>query len=117
MIPSGNALACEGRYVEQIVKGAIEDALSVNDAAFNLFEIAPGGREMEHLDENIKAPSAGASGEPSHTIPSGIPICPKCGKSTRSGNRLVCKPCENGTRLILTSEDRKWLREIGVSRR
>jgi hypothetical protein len=34
----GNALACEGRYVEQIVKGAIEDGMWLNDAVFNLFE-------------------------------------------------------------------------------
>lgn len=70
---------------------------------------------MEHLDGRIKAPSAGESGEPRYTTPRGVPICSKCGKSTRSRNRVMCKPCENGTRLVLTLEDRKWLRQIGIS--
>jgi hypothetical protein len=60
------------------------------------------------------APSAGFCDEPSYTTPSGIPICSKCGKSTRNRNELVCAPCRNRTRLLLNADDKKWLREIGV---
>jgi hypothetical protein len=62
------------------------------------------------------APSAGQCDEPSHTTRSGIPICERCGKSTRSMNQLVCAPCRSRTRLLLTKADRKWLRQIGVER-
>ena len=65
-------------------------------------------------DAICNAPSAGWSDEPSYTSPSGIPLCERCGKSTRSVNRLVCRPCESGTRLVLTKADRRWLRHIGV---
>jgi hypothetical protein len=30
--------------------------------------------------------------------------------------QLVCKPCESGTRLLLTAADRKLLRQMGISR-
>ena len=69
------------------------------------------------VDEEINsAPSAGWSDEPSHMTPSGFPICSECGKSTRNQNYLVCAPCRNRTRLILTAEDRAWLQEIGIAR-
>jgi len=60
--------------------------------------------------------TAGDCGEPNYTTPSGIPICSKCGKSTRNRNELMCAPCRNRTRLLLTETDRKFLREIGISR-
>ena len=69
---------------------------------------------MEYLSGGFESPTAGDSGEPSYTTIRGIPICSRCGKSTRSRERLVCKPCENGTRLMLTSEDQDWLRQIGI---
>lgn len=58
----------------------------------------------------------GESGEPSYTTPAGFPICSECGRSTRNRNRLICRPCESRTRLLLTDEDRRWLREIGIAR-
>lgn len=62
------------------------------------------------------APSAGDCGEPSHSTPAGVPICSECGRSTRNMEQLVCKPCESGTRLLLTAADRKLLRQMGISR-
>ena len=62
------------------------------------------------------APSAGMSDEPSFTTRAGFPICERCGKSTRSMNRLICRPCEMGTRLLLTTADRKLLREMRIAR-
>lgn len=70
---------------------------------------------MEHLGSGFEAPSARDSGEPSYTTVRGVPICCRCGKSTRNRNRLICKPCEDGTRLLLTREDREWLRQVGIS--
>lgn len=70
---------------------------------------------MEHLNEGFESPTAGHAGEPNNTSIKGIPICSKCGQSTRNRNRLVCKPCEDGTRLVLTREDREWLRQIGIT--
>jgi hypothetical protein len=61
-------------------------------------------------------PSSGECGEPDFTTRNGIPVCSKCGKSTRNRNMLVCSPCRNRTRLLLTDEDKKWLQEIGISR-
>jgi len=69
------------------------------------------------MDEEINnAPSAGWSDEPSHMTPRGFPICSECGNSTRNQSELVCAPCRNRTRLILTAEDCRWLREIGIAR-
>ena len=66
--------------------------------------------------QNWECPSGGQSDEPSYTTPQGIPICSTCGHSTRNRNALVCAPCRNGTRLVLTNEDKKLLREIGIAR-
>ena len=66
-------------------------------------------------DDINNAPSAGWA-EPSYTTPSGYPICETCGKSTRNRNEIRCAPCRNGTRLVLTKKDRKWLREMGIKR-
>jgi hypothetical protein len=71
---------------------------------------------MKIMDDFNNAPSAGENDEPSYLTPSGFPICPKCGKSTRSRNALVCSPCRNGSRLVLTEEDRKWFRNVGIAR-
>lgn len=60
---------------------------------------------------------AGPCEEPNFTTPSGIPICSKCGDSTRNRNALVCAPCRNGTRLMLTDEDKHFLRAVGISHR
>jgi hypothetical protein len=68
-------------------------------------------------DDINNAPSAGESDEPSYTKPSGFPVCSQCGHSTRNMNQLVCAPCRNRTRLILTADDRRWLQEIGISAR
>ena len=68
------------------------------------------------MDDINNAPSAGDCGEPNHTTLAGFPICSKCGHSTRNMNALVCAPCRNRTRLVLTEADRKLLREIGISR-
>ena len=70
---------------------------------------------MESLNDGFEAPNADDFDEPSYITPAGIPICSKCGKSTRNRNRLVCKRCEEGTRLVLTRKDREWLRQIGIS--
>jgi hypothetical protein len=58
--------------------------------------------------------TAGDCGEPNYTTPSGIPICSECGESTRNRNELVCAPCRHRTRLLLTHEDKPWLREMGI---
>jgi hypothetical protein len=71
--------------------------------------------ELQMTDVN-NAPSAGECDEPSYTTPGGFPICSRCGKSTRNKNQLVCRPCESRTRLILTAEDRQWLRQMGIAR-
>lgn len=67
------------------------------------------------MSEFRSCPSGGECGEPSRTTTGGIPICSKCGKSTRSRNMLMCGPCRNRTRLLLTDDDKKWLQEIGIS--
>jgi len=67
-----------------------------------------------NADDINNAPSAGQCDEPSYTTRSGIPICERCGKSTRSMNQLVCAPCRSRTRLLLTKADRRWLRNIGI---
>jgi len=72
---------------------------------------------VHQMDDINNAPSAGECDEPSYTTPSGIPICSECGRSTRNRNRLICRPCESRTRLLLTDEDRRWLREMGIARR
>jgi hypothetical protein len=68
------------------------------------------------IDDINNPPSAGDCGEPDHTTLRGFPICSRCGRSTRNKNALVCAPCRNRTRLVLTDEDKKLLREIGISR-
>jgi hypothetical protein len=72
--------------------------------------------ELQRVDtDDIKnAPSAVRCDEPSYTTRSGIPICERCGKSTRSMNQLICAPCRSRTRLLLTTADRRWLRDIGI---
>jgi hypothetical protein len=67
-------------------------------------------------DDISNAPSAGMSDEPSYTTPAGFPICSRCSRSTRNMKRLICGPCEAGTRLILTVEDRLWLRGLKIAR-
>ena len=69
---------------------------------------------LEDRDELYDAPSAGGCDEPSYTTPAGFPICERCGLSTRNMNQIVCAPCRKGTRLMLTAEDRRWLRQIKV---
>jgi hypothetical protein len=66
--------------------------------------------------EEIECMTAGLCGEANHTTVTGFPICSCCGRSTRNRNALICAPCRKGTRLILTCDDRKLLREIGISR-
>jgi len=68
-------------------------------------------------DDINDAPSAGMSDEPSYTTLAGFPLCYRCGRSTRNMERLICRPCESGTRLLLSAEDRQWLRQIGVTAR
>jgi len=67
------------------------------------------------MSATFECPSGGLCDEPSRTTIRGIPICSKCGKSTRNRNTLVCAPCRNRTRLLLTDEDKQLLREIGIS--
>jgi len=67
-------------------------------------------------DDINNSPSAGDSDEPRYETPSGVPICGKCGKSTRKGNALVCAPCRNRTRLVLTDADKKFLKAVGIAR-
>ncbi len=71
--------------------------------------------ELQLTDIN-NAPSARECDEPSYTTPRGFPICARCGKSTRNINAIVCAPCRNRTRLVLTKGDRRWLRELGIAR-
>jgi len=61
------------------------------------------------------SPSASDCGEPYHTTLRGFPILSRCGRSTRNKNTLICAPCRNRTRLALTDEGKKILREIGIS--
>ena len=67
-----------------------------------------------NCDDISNAPSAGRSDEPSYRTLSGFPICDRCAKSTRNMKQLVCRPCEAGTRLLLTTADRKLLRVMKV---
>ena len=91
----------------------------------NYLRLAFAGNPPQELDGELEAelptafwecPSGGESDEPSYTTPKGIPICSKCGKSTRNMNRLVCAPCRNRTRLLLTDADQQFLREMGIAR-
>jgi hypothetical protein len=93
-------LAFAGRPPQEPLDGEIEAELPL---------------ELQMADIN-NAPSAGDCGEPDHTTLRGFPICSRCGRSTRNKNALVCAPCRNRTRLVLTDEDKKFLREIGISR-
>jgi hypothetical protein len=68
------------------------------------------------MDEINNAPSAGECDEPSYTTPQGFPICERCGKSTRNRNALICAPCRNQTRLLLTKDDRTFLQAVGIAR-
>jgi hypothetical protein len=94
----------------------------------NYLQLAFAGNPPEEpLDQEIEeqlpielqiteSPSGGQSDEPNHTTHQGIPLCSKCGRSTRNRNELVCAPCRNRTRLLLTAEDRHWLRQMGIAR-
>lgn len=68
------------------------------------------------MDDINDAPSSGECGESSYTTHAGFPICSTCGRSTRNINALVCAPCRNHTRLVLTKADRRWLRELRIAR-
>ena len=74
-------------------------------------------RELQRVntDDINNAPSAERCDEPSYTTRSGIPICERCGKSTRNRNALTCAPCRNRTRLLLTDTDKQLLRAIGIT--
>jgi hypothetical protein len=65
-------------------------------------------------DDISNAPLAGISDEPSYRTLGGFPVCDRCGMSARNMERLVCRQCEAGTRLLLTPADRKLLREMKV---
>jgi len=78
-------------------------------------EPAPDPRRPD-ADEISNATSAGDCGEPNYTTVSGIPICSRCGKSTRNQDALVCAPCRKGTRLLLTKADKRLLKGMGISR-
>jgi hypothetical protein len=72
-------------------------------------------RELQ-MDDINGAPSSGECGDSSYTTHAGFPICSTCGLSTRNLNALVCAPCRNHTRLVLTKADRRWLRELRIAR-
>ena len=72
--------------------------------------------QRENTADINNAPSAGEYDEPSYTTLRGFPICVRCGKSTRNTNHLVCAPCRNRTRLLLTGADKQLLREMGIAR-
>jgi hypothetical protein len=86
----------------------------------NYLSVAYLGNPPKELDAETEAElpdtTGGECGEPSRTTIRGIPICSECGKSTRNRNMIVCAPCRKRTRLLLTTEDKKWLREIGIAR-
>jgi hypothetical protein len=67
-------------------------------------------------DDINNAPSAGECDEASYTTATGIPVCSRCGKSTRNREARVCAPCRKGTRLLLTEEDKQLLRALRISR-
>ena len=106
--------------------GALRETLArMSDAELIESYLAGTERQGREHDARLRAekghirmnsPSAGDCGEPNFTTLSGIPICPECGKSTRNRNALVCAPCRNRTRLPLTTDDKKWLQKIGISR-
>ena len=73
-------------------------------------------RQGPDYDDICDAPSAGLSDEPSYMTPVGFPICSECGKPTRAKSQVICAPCRKGTRLLLTPEDRRWLRKVGIKR-
>ena len=96
-------LAFAGNPPEEPLDGEIEAEL-------------PKELQRVNTDDINNAPSAGQCDEPSYTTVSGFPICSTCGRSTRNREFLVCAPCRNRTRLLLTQDDRKWLRQIGIAR-
>jgi len=96
------ALAFAGKPPKEPLDGEIEEML-------------PDGIRNE--DDDIgNSPTAGMSDEPSNSTPAGFPICPRCNRSTRAMGRLICQPCMSGTRLPLTSEDRRWLQGLRIAR-
>jgi hypothetical protein len=48
--------------------------------------------------------------------PEDFPLCAACSKSTGDMGALVCSPCMNRTKLVLSTADRRWLRAMGISR-
>jgi hypothetical protein len=93
-------LAFAGKPPEEPLDGEIEAELP---------------KELQ-MDDINDAPSSGECGESTYTTHAGFPICPTCGRSTRNMNALVCGPCRNHTRLVLTKADRRWLRELRIAR-
>ena len=68
------------------------------------------------MTDFIECPSGGEHGdEPSYTTINGYPVCAKCGNSTRNRNQIICAPCRNRTRLVLTEKDREFFQQIGIS--
>jgi hypothetical protein len=53
---------------------------------------------------------------PSFTTASGIPLCDRCNRSTRSRLQLLCKGCREKTCLLLSDSDKKFLKAVGVKR-
>jgi len=95
----------------------------------NYLRLAFAGNPPAELDGEIEAelpielqeplnsaPSARDCDEPSYTTIAGFPICSKCCKSTRNKSALICASCRNRTQLVLTDEDKHFLREIGIER-
>ncbi|MGA7791397.1 MAG: hypothetical protein WCA19_00070 [Candidatus Acidiferrales bacterium] len=97
------ALAFDGKPPQEPLDGEIEAELPIE-------------LQRENMADINNAPSAGECDEPSYTTLRKFPICARCGKSTRNTNQLVCAPCRNRTRLLLTGADKQLLREMGIAR-
>ena len=102
--PDAARLALSRRYSEESLTAVAMD-----------FNAEPAHDDTKRPDID-NAPSAGDCDEPNYMTLGGFPICSKCGKSTRNRNALMCSQCRNRTRLLLNAEDKKWLREMGISR-
>jgi hypothetical protein len=65
-------------------------------ARANYLAVAYMGNPPKELDAEAELMTSGDCDEPHFTTRSGIPICSKCGKSTRNRNTLVCAPARTG---------------------
>ena len=124
----GNAVVIEHRFAADILRGIVNDGLTLQAAwAGALNTLLRESRETvnrqllqksaERLNGQRVQDYRVSLDEPSRHTPSGRPLCERCGYVTSQRLWPHCKPCRSGTRLLLTSTDKKLLRAMGISGR